>query len=270
MPALSVIMSLYHGDELQYVKAATESVLAQTYSDYTYHIIIDGDISHDIDEYINSLNDPRIRLSRHEENKGLAVSMNDLLKTVLKEADCQYIARMDADDMCASTRFEEQIKYMDSHKECDCLGTWAVEIDADGKEYFRKEMPCRHEECFRFFSKRDCMIHPTVMFRRSYFEKAGLYPEDTYFGEDTIMWAQGFAAGCHFANLPDFLYYFRLNDNFFKRRRGFKHSMSILKLRYRVNKMLHYGALSYIYAFLYAVAKLMPEKLLNVIYKTAR
>ena len=36
------------------------------------------------------------------------------------------------------------------------------------------------------------MIHPTVMFRRSYFEKAGLYPEDTYFGEDTMMWAKRF------------------------------------------------------------------------------
>lgn len=43
------------------------------------------------------------------------------------------------------------------------------------------------------------MIHPTVMFRRSYFEKAGLYPEDTYFGEDTMMWAKGFKVD---VNLP--------------------------------------------------------------------
>ena len=48
-----------------------------------------------------------------------------------------------------------------------------IEIDDDGKEYFRKKMPITHEECLELFKKRDCMIHPTVMFRRSYFEKAG-------------------------------------------------------------------------------------------------
>ena len=114
------------------------------------------------------------------------------------------------------------------------------------------------------------MIHPTVMFRRSYFEKAGLYPEDTYFGEDTIMWAQGFANGCQFANIPEYLYFFRLNKVFFERRRGIKHAKSILQLRRRVNKMLHYGFKADIYALLYALAKLMPEKILNIIYKTAR
>lgn len=64
------------------------------------------------------------------------------------------------------------------------------------------------------------MIHPTVMFRRSYFEKAGLYPEDTYFGEDTMMWAKGFKSGCKFANVPEYLFKFRLDSNFFERRRG--------------------------------------------------
>lgn len=59
------------------------------------------------------------------------------------------------------------------------------------------------------------MIHPTVMFRRSYFEKAGLYPEDTYFGEDTKMWAKGFKAECKFANLPEYLLKFRLDSDFF-------------------------------------------------------
>ena len=67
-------------------------------------------------------------------------------------------------------------------------------------------MPITHEECLELFKKRDCMIHPTVMFRRSYFEKAGLYPEDTYFGEDTMMWAKGFKSGCKFANVPEYLF----------------------------------------------------------------
>ena len=118
--------------------------------------------------------------------------------------------------------------------------------------------------------KRDCMIHPTVMFRRTYIEKAGHYSLDTYFGEDTMMWANGFANGCIFANVPEFLFQFRLDDNFFERRRGWKHAYNIFLLRHKVNKMLHYGLLADVWALAYAFAKMMPKSILNIIYKRAR
>ena len=117
-------------------------------------------------------------------------------------------------------------------------------------------MPVTNEECLEFFKIRDSMIHPTVMFRRSYFEKAGLYPENTYFGEDTMMWAKGFKAGCQFANLPEYLLKFRLDPNFFQRRRGWKHARSIFILRRQVNKMLGFGLREDCYALMYAIAKL--------------
>lgn len=131
-------------------------------------------------------------------------------------------------------------------------------------------MPITHEECLELFKKRDCMIHPTVMFRRSYFEKAGLYPEDTYFGEDTMMWAKGFKSGCKFANVPEYLFKFRLDSNFFERRRGWKHAKSIYTLRHRVNRMLGFGWKEDCYALLYAMVKLMPKSILDIIYKTVR
>jgi hypothetical protein len=108
------------------------------------------------------------------------------------------------------------------------------------------------------------------MFRRRYFEKAGMYPTDTYFGEDTIMWAQGFSSGCKFANIQEYLFKFRIDENFFNRRRGWKHAKSIFSLRVRVNRMLSFGMQAYAYAALYAVAKLMPTSVLNLIYKTSR
>ena len=150
------------------------------------------------------------------------------------------------------------------------MGTWAIEIKSDGSEFFKKQMPETHEGCWKQFMIRDCMIHPTVMFRRSYFEKAGLYSLNTYFGEDTMMWASGFANGCKFANLPEYLFKFRLNDDFFNRRRGWKHAKGILTLRWKVNKMLHYPIKAYLYAIAYAVVKMMPTKMLNYIYRKVR
>jgi glycosyltransferase involved in cell wall biosynthesis len=269
-PHLAVIMSVYKGDSLPYTQLAIESLQQQTFADYQCFLLFDGPIAQDLVTYLSSLNDKRFVLVKNKENQGLAKSMNQLLNTILPQKNFHYIARMDADDINAKDRFEKQVAFLDSHEEIDCVGLWAIEINAKGEEYYRKQMPVTHQECYEFFSKRDCMIHPTVMFRRSYFEKAGLYPEDTYFGEDTIMWAQGFATGCIFANMPEYLYYFRLNEQFFERRRGLKHAQSILQLRRGVNKMLHYGIKADLFALMYAAAKLMPEKILNLIYKTAR
>lgn len=266
---IAVIMSLYKNDTLVFVKLAVESILNQTYNQFDFYIQYDGYIPQKVDEFLTGLQDERIHIYRREDNKGLAYSLNELL-TIVLSIDYEYIARMDADDISLPERFAKQVAFLDAHPDTECLGTWAIEINSDGSEYYRKQMPETHEECWKQFMIRDCMIHPTVMFRRSYIEKAGMYSLDTYFGEDTMMWAQGFAAGCKFGNLPEYLYKFRLNDEFFDRRRGWKHAKGILTLRWRVNKMLHYPVKAYLYAIAYAGAKMMPKGMLNLIYKTAR
>ena len=269
MKRLAVIMSLYKSDVLDYVKLATESIINQSFGNFDYYIQYDGFVQKDVDEYLSGLTDSRIHIYRRNENKGLAQSLNDLLAVVMP-LGYEFIARMDADDISLPERFEKQVAYMESHPETECLGTWAIEIKSDGSEFYRKQMPESHEGCWEQFMIRDCMIHPTVMFRRSYIEKAGMYSLDTYFGEDTMMWAQGFAVGCKFANLTEYLFKFRLNDDFFNRRRGWNHAKGILTLRLRVNKMLHYPVKAYLYAFAYAGAKMMPKQILNMIYKKAR
>ena len=266
---IAVIMSLYKSDVLQYVRLAVESILNQTYTEFDFYIQYDGYVQKDVDAYLSGLHDERIHIYRRDENKGLAQSLNDLLAVVMPQ-DYEYIARMDADDISLPERFEKQMAYMEAHLETECLGTWAIEIKSDGSEFYRKQMPETHEGCWQQFMIRDCMIHPTVMFRRSYIEKAGLYSLDTYFGEDTMMWANGFANGCMFANLPEYLFKFRLNDDFFNRRRGWKHAKGILTLRWKVNKMLHYPLKAYLYAIAYAGAKMMPTSILNLIYRKAR
>lgn len=266
---IAVIMSIYRNDRIDFVKLAVESILNQTYKDFDYYIQYDGPVDAEVDAYLSGIKDERVRIQRRAENKGLAQSLNDLLNIVMPMG-YEFIARMDADDISEVNRFEKQLEYFKSRPELDCLGTWAIEITSSGGEYYKKRMPESHEGCLELFRKRDCMIHPTVMFRKSYIEKAGFYSLDTYFGEDTMMWAQGFAAGCKFANVPEYLFRFRLDDNFFKRRRGWKHAKGIFTLRHRVNKMLHFGLSADLWALAYAGAKMMPICILNLIYKNAR
>lgn len=269
IPELAIIMSIYKNDRLHFLKKSVESILDQTYSDFIFYIQFDGSIDIECEKYLFSLTDPRLKLRKRSENKGLAYSLNELLEIVINE-NFEYIARMDADDISYLDRFFKQVSFLNHNPNIDCLGTWAIEIDENSNEFFRKKMPTNHKDCFEMFKVRDCLIHPTVMFRKSYFEKAGLYPLDTYFGEDTIMWAKGFQKGCVFANLPEFLLYFRMDKNFFSRRKGWNHAKSIFNLRMRVNRILGYGFKADLYAVSYFLIKLMPSSILNIIYKNFR
>lgn len=266
---LAVIMSVYHNDDILYLRPAVESILNQSLKDFDFFIQYDGPVRKEVDEYLSNLTDNRVKIQRRDVNKGLAQSLNDLLAIVMP-MDYQYIARMDADDISELNRFERQLNYFNAHPEIECLGTWATEITSSGEDYFKKQMPETHEGCLEQFRKRDPMIHPTVMFRRTYIEKAGFYDLNTFFGEDTMMWAQGFAAGCKMGNVPEYLFRFRLDDNFFDRRRGWKYAKGIWQLRHRVNKMLGFGIIEDAWAIAYAIAKMMPKSILNIIYKTAR
>lgn len=268
-PETAVIMSIYKNDRINFVKQSVESILNQISVEFDYYIVFDGPINDEVKMFIRSLQNPNVILIERDENKGLAYSLNQLLRLALKKG-YKYVARMDADDISMPNRFFTQIEYLQKHTDVDCVGTWAIEINADGSEYFRKQMPQFHSDCLKMFGKRDCLIHPTVMFRRTFFDKAGLYPEDTYFAEDTMMWANGFASGCKFANISEYLLKFRLDTNFFNRRRGWKHAKSIWKLRRKVNKMLGFGLKENCYAALYALAKMMPKYILDLIYKTSR
>lgn len=269
MKNVAVIMSVYKNDKPELVRLSVESILHQSYGHFDFYILGDGILNEDVDKYLSGIDDKRVFYTLRKENKGLAYSLNELLNTVLSK-DYEIIFRMDADDISLPQRFEKQLAFLEAHKNIDCAGTWATEINGKGEVFYKKEMPVTHEECYELFKMRDCFIHPTVAFRRSFFDKAGLYPEDTYFGEDTMMWAMGFANGCRFANIPEFLFLFRLDEYFFERRRGWKHAKSIFVLRRRVNKLLHYPLSANMYAVVYSIAKLMPTPVLNLIYQKLR
>ncbi len=269
MKALAIIMSIYINDKIENVSKAIDSILHQTFSDFDFYIQYDGIVDDHVSNYLQTINDQRIKIYKRTENKGLAQSLNDLLQIILP-LHYEFIARMDADDISLPKRFEEQINYLKQHLEIECLGTWAEEITNDGNLYFLKKMPVTHDDCYQLFKKRDCLIHPTVMFRTSFFEKAGLYDTTTFFAEDTMLWAQGFKVGCIFGNIPQYLYQFRLDEHFFDRRRGWKYAKGIWQTRVRINKMLHFSISAYIWAFLYAIAKMMPQYILNMLYKTMR
>lgn len=270
MDKIAVIMSLYKNDRLEYLKLAIDSVLKQTYTNLDFYIQCDGEVSHDCSEYLEVLKDDRVNVRRRKENKGLAFSLNEMLKVVI-EKGYSFIVRMDADDICVLDRFEKQIKFLMANPNIDICGGCIDEFNLEENTKQFVGFPEKHDEMKSFFGKRNPLAHMTVVFRKSYFEKAGLYPENTRLDEDTMFWLQGFKNDCIFANIPEVLVNVRVNSDFYGRRNGFHKSYGDFKNRLSIIRELKLSYTNYFFAFLRFVIMGMPFPFLTKLaYKLLR
>ena len=265
-------MSLYKNDRLEFVKLAVESILSQTYKDFDYYIQFDGVIDASVEAYLRGQKDERIKISARSENRGLAYSLNELLQ-LTKPKGYEYIARMDADDISMHDRFEKQLNFLKLHPEVDMVGGAINEIDENGCDRGKiTKYPCCPEDCRAFFAKRNPVAHPTVMMRRSMFEKAGgYYPIDFERNEDTMLWYKAYMGGAKIANLPDVLLNFRMTDAMFtQRRNGKAFAKSQLKMRKMINKDLQFGAIANCYAYAMYLLMISPAWMLKLAYRILR
>ena len=266
---IGVLLRVYNGDKLEYLRLAIDSIFKQTYSNYILLIGVDGIITKEVHDYLNHLDSfENVNVSFFKSNRGLACVLNDLI-SVAKKLGITYYARMDADDVAEEKRFEYQIKFLQNNLEIDVVGGAIEEIDEYTQLRNKRIMyPLSHHDCFRFFRYRDPLAHPAVMFRSTYFDKVCGYRDKYRKNQDTMLWLDGFLNGCHFANIPNTVLYFRITEDFFlKRRNGLKRAWSMLKDRFMINKKLHYGFFSYVFAIVMFIITITPAKIKAMIYK---
>ena len=271
--SLSVILSIYNKEKAFFLKKALFSISSQTYKPEKVIIIYDGDIGNELELIVNDWvksSDLNINIERLNENKGLAVALNMALRCCSTE----YIARVDTDDINLPNRFKTQIEFLEKNTRVDVVGSFISEINENGnviKDCVK--YPLSHSDCFEFFKKRDPLAHPAVMFRKSFFIKAGFYSEKhvyPYNYEDTILWYSGFKYGCVFANIPEVLLHFRRSDDFYLRRGGYKKAFNFLIDRLKITRDLKLGTLSKLYALAYFCLAISPPFVKRILYTKLR
>lgn len=186
-PLISVLMCVYNGDK--YLKEAIDSIIGQTYTDFEFIIVNDGstDSSRDI---ILSCKDPRIVYVENNVNLGFATSLN----RGLAKAKCEFIARMDADDVSLPDRFATQMEIMQTYK-VDICGTAMQIMDSDGnitgmmgfKNIVDSDLPSS------ILDNSTPLLHPTIMMKRTALEDVGGYNPDMR-PHDFDLWARMFLA----------------------------------------------------------------------------
>jgi glycosyltransferase involved in cell wall biosynthesis len=156
-----------------FLREAVESILAQTYRDFEL-IAVDDASSDGSLSVLRSFDDPRIRLLRHECNQGASISRNEAISIARGE----FIAVMDADDICTSTRLERQVAFLDSHSTVGLVGCGVYEtLDINGEVLRTSRLPVDNNEIQRSLMHEWCFLHSSIMFRRVLFEIVGGYAQ---------------------------------------------------------------------------------------------
>jgi len=165
-PLISVILPVYNAEK--YLVEALESLRYQTYP--YFEVIALDDASTD-DSYKILKNyakiDSRIKVFKNKTNLRIA----DTLNLGLTKAKGNYIARMDADDISLPTRFQKQIKYLQSHPGVVVVGGQCLTIDKNSHITGKKLFPTNHIDIHELMYTRNPIQHPSIMINRSLLPK---------------------------------------------------------------------------------------------------
>lgn len=203
MPLVSVVMPARNAGAT--VARAVASIQGQTFRDWELVALDDG--SKDATRFIlieMAQLDPRIRVLRTK--AGIAGALN----AGVAAAAGEFVARMDADDECASDRLEKQVAFLQAHPDVGVVGSRvafggdraAAEGYALHVDWVNSLLTPEEIHLNRFVESP--FAHPSVMFRRALVHEHGVY-RDGDFPEDYELWLRWMDAGVQMAKLPESL-----------------------------------------------------------------
>lgn len=203
-PKVSVVIPCFNAEAT--VAEALQSITEQHFESLEIIIVNDGssDSTHQIIQTL-ATNDPRIRLISHK-HEGIITALN----VGIDASHAPYIARMDADDYAYPDRIAKQAAFLDNHPDVAVVGCLVEGFPHEeigvGFIIYLEWMNglISHEEITREIFIESPLAHPSVMFRKAWFDKVGGY-QDMGWAEDYDLWLRLYLAGAEFGKVPEVL-----------------------------------------------------------------
>jgi GT2 family glycosyltransferase len=215
------IFSVYKNDTPENVATMLNSIKM-----YERICVIDGEIDSALGQVIDEHD---MVVVRNEENRGLPNCMNQAISIGMAEG-YDFFFRIDADDRNHHDRVGKTLNLFDQKPSLLFGGTFCYEIDEKGEIVFEKSLPHTDHEMKQVLLKRPPFIHPTVCFRRDFFDEVGTYNESLRIAQDYELWFRAAARGIEFANVPEFLYYYRKDSDFYRKYRSKERASGELRI----------------------------------------
>jgi glycosyltransferase involved in cell wall biosynthesis len=222
-PLITVGISFYNSEKT--LLDAIKSVVSQTFEDWELILIDDGSTDGSL-KIAQSISDHRVKVISDGKNKKLPARLNQIIDL----ARGQYIARMDADDMCSPERLEKQLSIFNDNPAIDVVGTGFVCLDINDVPIGRSWTPVTHDEIcstpYRIF--RIC--HASILAKKSWYTQ-NHYDESALLVEDFKLWLESYEKS-RFQNIPDLLYFYR-NEASFSQKKLLTARLNLMKVLFK-------------------------------------
>jgi len=263
----SVLMSVYHKEKPEYLRASMESIQKQTVPTDDFVLVCDGPLGDELNSVITQMQEQMseaLNVIRLEENGGLGRALNEGMKHCRHE----LVARMDSDDISRPERCEKQLAVFYEHPEISIVGA-VIEEFSETKEQVesRRIVPEFHDDIVKAAKKRNPFNHPSVMFKRQAALDSGNYPPVRYI-QDYYLWVAMLSKGFIGYNIQEPLVWMRGGYDLYKRRLRWiyiKHRLDLFKYMRR-SKFITYPRYMFL-SFIHICSFLIPPGIRNYIVR---
>lgn len=262
----SVSMCVYKGDNPEWFKTATDSILNQTTPPDEIVLVVDGPVTDELDVIIIDYEkNPFFKVIRLEENVG----HGNARRIGLSNCSNEYVALMDADDISLPQRFEKQIALFLEDTSLDIVGANITEFIGEPQNIVSKRTVPQTDAQIKEYLKTRCPFNQmTVMFKKNSVNSVGGYI-DWYCDEDYYLWIRMYLSNMRFANCKENLVNVRVGKDMYNRRGGLKYFKSEARLQKYMfkNKIIGFGTYFSNVTKRLIVQVLLPNKIRGFVFK---
>lgn len=261
----SLLMSVYKYDNVKFFEQALQSIEANSIIPADFVLICDGHLTDELNRVIDGYRD---RLPINVVRLPINVGLGRALQLGIKHCHCEWVARFDADDICSSNRFANQVAFIEKNSSIDIVGGQIIEFVDDPNEIgaSKKQVPTDHNRIYNYARLRNPINHMTVMFRKSAVLEAGNYQHAPLY-EDYDLWVRMLMKGYKFANVNEILVYARAGDKMYQRRGGLSYARQETVMQYNFYKLGFLSSFQLIENLILRIPiRLIPNNIRKLIY----
>lgn len=259
MVVVSVIMSVRNG--ALYLNQAVRSILKQSFRNFEF-IIIDDHSQDNTKNILRSFNDNRLKIIYNSRHLGLTKSLN----LALAQANGDYIARMDADDISHPDRLAKQISFLKKHERIGVLGCAVRVIDHYSNTLDTIYYPGSTSRVAKVIFQKNPLRHSSVIMRTSLLKKYGYYDPLLDGAEDYDLWLR-LAKHTQIVNLRKVLLDSRIHASRVSEKEANKVLLAAIRARHKAICEYGYSPLNYFYLIIPLLSMLLPKPLKKLFLK---
>lgn len=207
-PTVSFLVLSYNN--AQFVRAALDSILSQTFADFEV-VFLDDASTDDSVNIAKSYDDRRIRIYQHDKNRGLTPSYNEAVS--LCRGD--FISNLDSDDAITPSKTEKQLNVFRNMPNVEVVGTYIEVIDETGarhKDAHIIEGIINVPQDFNAISNwigKNNLPRSSTMMAKSLHQRVGPNQLGMVRAPDYDLWVRALASGTRFYSIHEPLTLYR-------------------------------------------------------------